>query len=289
MAQNGGPNMGITITQGFSFGDNSTSSYSTTWVITCTATGGVFPTPHAVRTALLAAVPTYEPPAPNAVFAFNDVSIQHVTDALYLAEAKYVAITKTTEKIAESGGYVLDFDATGETQHINVSLGVRSYVANQSDSNAPESTYNVIGFDGKKVNGVDILHGVYRFSEEWQLPASTVTGVYRRALGAMVGKVNNALFRGWAKGEVRFDGAKGRRVKGEKFSITFSFSCSPNATDLIVGSITVAKKEGWEYLDVWMVPNSNEKKIVQEPSQANVHQVMEYASFASLGIGTGDI
>jgi len=263
--------MPITVVQGFQFGDLDSQKGATTWLAQCTPTAGVWPTQSEVRAAVLAAAPTT-----YSGLIFDDVKVSHITDAIYLAEATYKRFDSPPNKEQEAEGYVLDFDTTGETQHMTTSLDHRNYAG----TDPVVDCQGAIGYDGEKVKGIDIVTGVYRFSEEWNLPATTVTAAWRKSMKDLTGKVNNATFRTFAAGEVRFDGVTGRRIKGALFSVTFRFAVSTNASNLNKGGITVTTKAGWEYLDVLFKDDVSGQSVVQVPKQVTVHKVYELASFS---------
>jgi hypothetical protein len=290
----------VTVTQAYNLGTLSWQGGALTYVVACTpdAGTGVYPTQAEVVTAVQAAVP-----ANLAMIGTNgyllpldDVKLEHVTDALWLVEATFKR-PQPRDKLPESNGPVIDFDTTGGTQHIVVSKAYQSYVPG---GGTVRDVKGVIGDDGKRVNGVDIGYAVYRFSEEWTLPDTSVpstpgggiaatacTTAYRATLKALTFRTNSAAFRGFAIGEVLFEGATGRRVKGGAFDVTYKFAVSPNATNLAVGDITVSSKGGWQYLDVRMKDSANADRVVQVPAQATVHTVYDAGDFSQLAIGTG--
>lgn len=287
-----------TVSQAYNFGPINTQGASLAYIVTCTegtgADAGTWPSPLTVSNAVSAVAPSTWCSLP-----IVDIRVEHQTDALYLCEAVY-ARQQAREQIGEAtGGCVLDFDTTGGTQNVKISKGTTSYVAS---GGTVRSVKGVIGDDGFQVKGVDIGYGVYRFGEEWLFPdsnppgtpaagiaASSCTPSYRAILKALTYTTNNATFRGFAAGEVLFEGATGRRVKGGYFSVTFKFAVSPNATNIAVGDITVSSKLGWQHIDVRMKPSPNPDWTLQVPGQANVHTVYDAADFSTLAIGTGAI
>jgi hypothetical protein len=287
-----------TVSQAYNFGPVSTQGASLAYVVICTegtgAQAGTWPSPLAVSNAVSAVAP-----ATWCSLPIVDIRVEHQTDKIYLCEAVY-ARQQAREQIGEAtGGCVLDFDTTGGTQHITVSKATTSYVPG---GGTVRDVKGVIGDDGQRVHGVDIGFAVYRFSEEWLFPdanppgtpaagiaAATCNSTYRAILKALTYTTNAATFRGFAAGEVLFEGATGRRVKGGYFSVTFKFAVSPNASSITVGDITVSAKGGWQYLDVRMKDSSNADRVVQIPAQANVHTVYGSGDFSTLAIGTGAI
>ena len=134
---------------------------------------------------------------------------------------------------------------------------------------------------------MDITVPVYNFTETHYVATGLVTGAYKAALFALTGKVNNATFRGFAPGEVLFQGASGSKRGPDDWEITYRFAASPNVSGLVVGSMTGISKRGWEYL--WVryedAEDTAAKALVKQPLAVYVEQVYPYGNFAGLGIG----
>ena len=185
----------------------------------------------------------------------------------------------------ETGESTFHFDTGGGTQHISQSLDTKGNYAAPGRT-APDHQ-GAIGVTSDSVEGVDITTPVFNFSETHYLAAAAVTGAYRANLFFLTGRVNSAVFRGFAAGEVLFMGASGSKRGEEDWEITFRFAASPNVTGLAVGDITGIEKGGWDYLwcryedDV----DDGAKKMVKRPSSAHVERVYESGDFAALAIG----
>ena len=292
----------ITVAQAYKFGDVTQQGGSLAYVIQCTPdpSSGVYPNQLAVIGAVQAVVPSNTAMISTwgYILPLDDIKLEHITDALWMAEAVFKR-PQTKDKLPEANGPVLDFDTSGGTQHITISNAATVYLASGVPT-PPDAAKMVIGWDGgKKVKGLDIGYGVYRFSEEWQLPdtsppgspsggiaATSCTPAYRAIIKGLTYQTNNAAFRGFAIGEVLFEGATGRRVKGGGFSVTYKFAVSPNATGLTVGTITSITKAGWQYLDVKMSDSSTAGGIYQVPAEVRVHSVYQSGDFSTLQIGT---
>lgn len=83
-------------------------------------------------------------------------------------------------------------------------------------------------------------------------------------------------------------GPVGGQWRIEDWEITFRFAASPNVTNLSLGNITVAAKEGWHYLWVRFADDEDNAAhtLIKKPIAAYVEQVYEYGDFSGLGIGT---
>ena len=291
----------VTVAQAYNFGTLTQQSGSNAFIITCTKdpSTGVYPNQAAVVAAVQAVVPANSALISTwgYVLPLDDIKVEHITDALWTAEASYKR-PQTKDKQPESNGPVIDFDTSGGTQHIIVSKSADVYVPSGADD-PPDNTLTVIGDEGNgKIKGVDIGMGVYRFSEEWTLPdtgapstpaggiaATSCNSAYRATLKALTFTTNRAAFRGFDIGEVLFEGATGRRVKGGMFSVSYKFAVSRNAANIVVGDITVESKGGWQYLDVKMRKSVDNGLVYAVPIEARVHTVYDDGAFADLKIG----
>lgn len=176
------------------------------------------------------------------------------------------------------------FDISAETLHITQSLATtNSYTV----SGTAPNTRGAIGIDGENVQGCDIDAPTYDWSETHHLAASAVDGAYKATLFAIrAAPINNASFRGFAAGEVKFLGASGSKNGRGKWEITYRFSAQPNVTGIVHGDITGIAKKGWEYLWTLYESRVDQNRIVKRPVAVYVEQVYRSSNFAGLGIGT---
>lgn len=102
----------------------------------------------------------------------------------------------------------------------------------------------------------------------------------------LTGKTNDAAWRGFAAGEVLFQGVSGSYRSGDDVvELTFRFAASPNRTNINVGGITVSSKKGWDYMWVRYADNVDGDNIVKQPVAVYVERVYEEGDFGGLGIG----
>ena len=148
-----------------------------------------------------------------------------------------------------------------------------------------------IGVDSDgNVGGVELVMPQPGFTESVNVEKRRFTPKYKRTLIEMTGTVNDAKFRGFAAGEVLFDGASAQR-SGGMWRVTFRFSVSKNTgDDFKVGDIVIGKKEGWDYL--WFSYVDAEQKdeqgkvvaVVRRPVAAHLERVYPRADFRRLKI-----
>lgn len=183
------------------------------------------------------------------------------------------------------------FDTGSGTMHRDVAL---EHVATYPAS-AP-SFGGAIGVDGEgNVAGCDVVMPQPGFTETVTLSKGQFNANYKRKLIYLTGKVNDAPFRGFERGEVRFDGASAQK-NGEDWSVTYRFSVSENKTGFVVGGdgtdgnpgITIGEKLGWDY--IWFRYAEADVKdadgevsaIVRKPVSAHVERVYEFADFRDI-------
>ncbi len=115
-----------------------------------------------------------------------------------------------------------------------------------------------------------------------------MTAAYRQMLFVMSWTVNSIAWRGFAIGEVLFEGASGSKRNQDDWELTFKFAASPNAGGLAIGDITGIVKRGWDYLWVRYADqvDSSAEALVKRPLAVYVEQVYKYTDFTNLGLGT---
>lgn len=212
----------------------------------------------------------------------QSVTIEPVGDLLWEGTVRYSLSSKTSP--TPTGESTFSFDTGGGSRHITQSLVTVSGYAPPGQT--PPDFKGAIGVTEDSVDGVDITVPIYNFTETHYLPDTQVTDLYKGVLFSLTGKVNNALFRGFAAGECLFLGASGSKRSDSDWEISFRFASSPNATDLTVGEITGIAKKGWEYLWVRYADAVDDlaKTLIKKPAAAYVEQVYSYGDFVLLGI-----
>lgn len=145
----------------------------------------------------------------------------------------------------------------------------------------------LIGVSDDKIEGVDVPQPVYSFSEVHHFSPAAITPAYKITLANLVGRVNNATFRGFAAGEVLCTGASGSVRGAELWTLRYQWAVLPNAAALTVGPLTGIVKRGWDYLEIHYEEeeDTTNKVILKKPYAYTVHQVLNYANYASFGIG----
>lgn len=176
------------------------------------------------------------------------------------------------------------FNTGGGTQRITQAIATRNSYA-EAPLVAP-NMQGAIGFDGKRVQGVDIGVPVFNFTETYTKAAGDVDQAYKIAVSDLGWRYNNAAFRGWPTGEVLFTAAAGRQQGGTSadWQITYVFARSPNLSGLTIGTITAIAKLGWDYLWTLYEDSEDESVLIKTPRAVYVDQVYYSGNFALLEI-----
>ena len=167
---------------------------------------------------------------------------------------------------------------TSSLKRILVTEGAPTNVANETAIN--------VGMDGE-VKGCAVITGYQTYSETAYLAPKKLTVAYRKGLTRLVGCVNSTPFRGYAAGEVRFEGAAAQWVRGRKtkVKVTYRFAVSPNDSAVSIASWSIAKY-GWDYAwvkyHVGVDANGNAGPV---PHYAVVDRVSRFADFGGLALG----
>jgi len=212
---------------------------------------------------------------------------------------------KKKKESEEDAGGIYSFDTGGGTEHITQSLSTKGPFP-------PTAAFfnGAIGFDGQRVQGVDITVPVFNFTVDVTLSPEVVTPAYIRKLMDLTGKVNSDPFKvrllgvvaqetpTWEPGEVLFLGAAGARESfkptGEEvptdgrgdWKITLRFSAIPNRKNFSVGDFNVPLKNGWDYLWIAYEDDVDAKAFtrIKKASAVYVEKVYETAAFKDLGL-----
>lgn len=209
--------------------------------------------------------------------------------AVYTVESQ--DLTDPTDEMAS-----FSFETGGESMRLRQGLEVMD-VATNNGKPAPDYG-GLIGVNGDRVEGVDVPMPAFRFSITGHLPQSLVTLSYALTVRDLTGKVNDAPFKGFARGEVLFLGAKGGWRGRGRAEMTFDFAVSSNVSDFKIAEGTPWQlpppgdpplvKEGWWYADVLYedAHDANAKRLGKRPFCVILHRVFDYGDFSLLGIGT---
>lgn len=175
---------------------------------------------------------------------------------------------------------VYNLDTSGGTAHLTQSLSTSGRYGNAPDLGG------AINFDGERVEGADVNIKRFAWNEQYRLNATAFTQAYRLILFNLTYTVNSSTFRGFAAGEVIFNGCTASQQGSHDVELTYYFEASPNLSSYYVGSVLVASKLGWEYQWVRYQKSEYANRLITVPDGVYIEKLYEYTNFALLGIGT---
>lgn len=245
----------------------------------------------------------------NSTYAVGDYTLlidtytlEYLGDEAYRVKATYTQGGQEDDLQEDPLRRTRSFETTGGTTHITQAKTETRYSGSPGGiSFTAPSVGLAIGYDGERVNGVDILIPALQWTETYDVPHSVITSDYIKLLSKLTGTTNSEDFRSFRPGEVLFAGCSGNQgwdsERGDgPWNLSYKFIASQNAEDLTesggedtrltIGSITDIEKKGHEYLWVLyadVVENNTKSK---QPAGVYVNKVYESEDFALLGIGT---
>jgi hypothetical protein len=255
---------------------------------------------HAYANAYFSTASTYT--VGDYVLLVDTYSLEYLGDEAFRVTATYTQQGQENEAQPDPLRRTRSFETTGGTTHITQAKSETRYSGTPGGISftAPDVGL-AIGYDGEKVNGVDILIPSLQWTETYDVPHSVITNEYIKMLSKLTGTTNSEDFRSFRPGEVLFAGCSGSqgwdsdRGNGP-WNLSYKFIASQNAEDLTetggddtrltVGSITNIEKKGHEYLWVVYADVVINNAKSKQPAGVYVNKVYESEDFALLGIGT---
>ena len=262
--------------------------------------------------------------APNSYGAYDEINTERNPsgasnhNVLFLQEVRFdgytsggdleaTAVYTQNEVIVEGSTAtepVMSFECGGGTKHVvhaHVQWKWRDVTITGGTTGewwltADDAGGNV-GWNGKSGSeaefaGVDVPTADMRETYTINMKRSALTPEYRIAVANLSGKVNDAPFMGYARGDVLFVGASySAPLKSkEDVQVRFDFRINIGEENAVISGTTVGAKEGWEY--VWArsevqnetdqtSPDFGAPKVVVNGIYKS--RVVEYGAFGVLG------
>lgn len=234
------------------------------------------------QAALYAVLPTSYTFQSGRTAGLTALQIKEDSDFNWTATASYSVFEP---KAANDVEY--EFEAGTQSITLTHSLGTTPYTG--GGRVAPDFSGGInVSSDGK-VQGIQTERPKFSFSLTKYWPTVLITGAYQFTIAGLAGAVNSVPYATpggtFPAGSLKFLGSSGR-INGNQWPITYRFEYSPNETNVTVGDITVASRDGWDYLDVYRrtIEDTTSKKKIEVPHSAYVHQVSPRADFALLAL-----
>lgn len=211
---------------------------------------------------------------PNGTLYRQDVRLEPTASHIFRITVPYA------EKKNETGSLNWRFSTTGGT--------VRVRASKQTVKRYPENAFdfkNLIGVNGKDVEGTEIVVPAMKISVNYKHPLGVITLPYARHLFNITGTTNQTAMLGFPRGEVLFFGSDGADGTDAEATVSYEFVISQNAK-LTIGDITNIEKLGHQYL--WLTWESNVAgdAVGQKPKAIYIERVYNEIDMAvALGFG----
>lgn len=231
-----------------------------------------------VASQALLSIPTYAS-HPSGTLYRQNMTISEIGHALY-----HITVPYGQQEQAATGAYTLSFDTTGGTVRIFNSKETISKNAASGES-APDYK-GLIGVNGDKVEGVDIIIPALKVNVQFKHPSGVITTAQMKTLANATGSVNSDSFLGFSAGEVLFLGATGSAGTDTETTVGYQFAIEANDSALSIGDIADFEKKGHEY--VWIAYKDATSSAggttygVKQPQFAYVERVYTTNAFGTV-------
>lgn len=187
-------------------------------------------------------------------------------------------------------GATIQFEFGSGTTKITQALFTRQVVGLAGVN--PKDVQGALGFDGEKVNGIDIQSSVFHWTETHRMAATEFTLEYMQAISDLCSPfptTNLATFRGFEAEEVLFLGASGGSKDAGTLEVTFKFARQKGIyeidPDLEALGFPTVRKKGWDYIEFEYDKVVNANQIAPRPKVVRVFKVYKQGDFSTLNIG----
>lgn len=181
----------------------------------------------------------------------------------------------------EAGSYTISFDTSGGTVNMKASLqAIACYDANGVVASPVDGTSIDVDEEGVP-QGTEAIIPALKLDIAFRHPQGVITEDRIRLLARNTGKVSSDPFLGFEAGETLFAGATGSQSESEA-EVKYSVLCSENVANLVIGGITVAAKQGWDYASVRFKKTTINNRPATIPEFVTVHRLYRRTSLAAL-------
>jgi hypothetical protein len=191
-------------------------------------------------------------------------------------------------QVPKTGDIIWTGSTSGGTQHITQSRSASLYEAEGLLDPPPVETWGTIGDTNEGVAGVDVVIPVFAFRAVKYVPGRQFPALLNQ-FTLMTGSVNDDAWTvngmEFEAGEVLFLGATWAARTDQDppdYEVSFEFAASPNVEDVEIGTITVAEKKGWDYLDIRYRETESDGIVVRRPILIKVHTLYRGSNFSLL-------
>ncbi len=199
----------------------------------------------------------------------------------------------------QNSTFELEFDTGGETfKQTAVPTTKQRRFSWSPGQDEPPNIKGLLGYDGKKANGIDKPIPGLKMTLSTTYPARAINSEQIKAWSRATGKVNSDYFLGFAPGELLNLGVKGKVTLNARTlqatggaPVSFVIQASENIPNgYSEGEIFIESKKGWEHVDVVIGEHADNATspptVVKKALYAYVSDPFDTVSFRSI-TGTG--
>lgn len=203
---------------------------------------------------------------------------------LWLGMASYSpAEAEGNRPILQVGEGEVTVRIVGETQTLRHSYRQQRWNIATSSS-VTSNSGGPINDAGDGPEGVEVLRPSAGFGEKWILAPGTVDAAWVKAMSKIVGKVNNAEFRGFAAGELLLLGIQARSRADGSYEADYEWSVRPNIDSQSIAGVTVTNVQGHWYVWVKTRRRVVSGEVRHQATHVVVDRVYEYADYGDLDL-----
>lgn len=194
---------------------------------------------------------------------------------------QYTCLASWKRYQSPNGETQFSFEVSVESTRVLIPAGS---ITTYKLPSAPALALQLIGdrCDGREPEGAEISVPTYRESETHWRSAGSIASI-KAAAKLLVGRVNNAPWKGHAAGESLLLGVGGTRRGLGDWELAFQWAIRPNQSGLTIGGVTGVSKNGWDYL--WPISCITGDFPRRQITHVGVAPVYFQGDFSALGIG----
>lgn len=248
--------------------------------------------PYADTSTAIAALEAAAPPTitlGGRVLVRSGVEVDPVDGRkLWMGRADYsLPELEQNRPFPEVGDREISVRIVGESQTLRHSYFQRRWNIAENDF-TDFSEGGPINDAGDGPEGCEVLRPSCGFTERWILAEETVDADWVRAMSRIVGRTNDATFRGFEAGELLLLGIEARSRPGGDYEAHYSWAVKPNIEELPIAGITITDVEGWTYVWVKTEKSVIADKVRHKATDVVIEQVYLKANYGELGIPDPD-
>ena len=172
------------------------------------------------------------------------------------------------------------FNTTGGTVHLSQSL--RTMGRYPAPGQTAPNYEGAIGVTQSSVDGVDVPAPALNWTKRKKFKFLSNSYIFQMV--ALTGSINASSWRGFSPGEALFLGAEGGEDDQNFVELVYHFAIKPTQYNFSIGSITIPKKRGWDYIWVRHKEKIVGDRVLTVPAAAYVEQVHPEGNFSVLAL-----